>query len=89
MTEDAQEAADDMIDHEARQKADAAMAAISAHEKHCGERWDQARITMKDGFEKSEQRASKLHDRINAMLWTVAVGAVALLANGALLWMSQ
>lgn len=78
-----------MIDHEARQKADAAMAAITAHERHCGERWDQARETMKDGFAKGEQRAAKLHERINGMLIAVAAGALGLLGNVVLMWMSQ
>lgn len=89
MTEQALWGDEHMIDHEARKTAEAAMAAIQAHERHCGERWSQARDTMKEGFEKAEQRASKLHERINGMLIAVAAGALGLLANVVVLWMSR
>lgn len=82
----------EVVDHGARQKADLAMQAINSHERHCGERWGEARKaaeslrqTVSDGFNAASDSDRRLHQRIDRIIWAVAVFAVGLIANAALL----
>lgn len=75
------------VDHEARETANAAATAIKTHEDHCGERWAEARTTIREGFAASSAAISKLHTRINRIIWTMLVAAIGLIANVAVsLW---
>ena len=79
---------DDVIDHYARATAEAAVRSVETHERHCGERWEQARkahdetnVSLKEGFEKSNLAATGLHKRIDKIVWASSVGAFGLLGN--------
>lgn len=80
------------VDWQARATADSAKQAIESHEKHCGERWGEARKAMEatnasliEGFKAASESARRLHARIDKIVWAVALGACALLANAAVL----
>lgn len=60
----------DFTDHEARRIADRAEQKIDAHEKHCAERWGQARIAI----ESTNKSVGRVHQRIDKLLWAVLCG---------------
>lgn len=87
---------DSIVDHTARASAKEAQAAISTHERHCGERWQEARKAadatndaLKEGFNKASSSISRLHARIDRIVWAVAVGAVGLLGNMVVIWLKS
>lgn len=87
---------EEVVDHEARSQAKSAMQAINAHERHCGERWGQARAaadkltnTVTAGFRTASESDRRLHQRIDRIIWAVAIGAVAMLANAGVLLVMQ
>jgi len=69
----------DMV-HEAHTKAELALAAISKHEEHCGERWEEARDALR-----SLEHAVK---SIRSHAWTIAISLIGSLVtlSGALVW---
>ena len=79
---------DDVIDHYARATAEAAVRSVETHERHCGERWEQARkahdetnTSLKEGFATANLSAAGLHKRIDKIVWASGVGAIGLLGN--------
>jgi hypothetical protein len=65
------------VDHEARRIADRAEQKIDAHERHCSERWGEARKSI-DATNISVRR---VHERIDKVLWAVLLGLVGILAQ--------
>lgn len=86
----------EVVDSEARGKAELALRAISSHETHCGERWQEARKAadrtneaLVTGFRQADESTRRLHQRIDRIIWAVAIGAVGLLANAMVLLVAK
>lgn len=85
-----------VIDHEARAKASEALQAVYSHEKHCSERWSEARASMRDAHDAiqaasrvANAAAGKLHTRINGLVLIVALGTIGTLTNVILLLLTK
>ena len=70
-------------DAEARAQAMLANQKIDDHEDHCGERWREARDEMKA----QRNSISKLHGRINGLIWAALLASLALAGFALMQWL--